>query len=338
MSTILLDVTIGGRNVTSILSPIVQSVKTFDGTDNEADSADIVLADNDGRTFLANAQDPVSISLGRSEIGIGLVFEGFVDEPRSKGSREGGRTLAITCKSVDLSGKAKETGEKYWDDKPLGDVLKDAFSDTGISLLVDPSFASIQRAFESMDGRDPLTFAADIAREVGATFKTMGSRAVFAQRNSGLALTGAALATFDATWGDNLLSWDITPIIPRSSYSQAIGRWFDFRKGEWKEELETLSGQASLLNTIQRADQTHAKDASQSGKAGAERDAGAGTISVKGDFRAQAGGRCRVSGTRPGADGTYIISSVEHNASVSDGFTTRIELKHPQDGAGVDSR
>ena len=337
MIRILVDIVIGGRNVSSIAAPLLKEVKVFDGTDNEADIADIVLSDAGGQNWMPNERDPVSIKLGRDEIGAGLVFEGFVDEPRSKGGRDG-RTVELSCKSVDLEGKSKEPDELFWDDKQLGDILEEAFEKTGISVLVDPSFKSIQRAFEAMDGRDPLTFAADMAHEVGATFKVMGNRAVFAQRNSGIGLFGGSLSTFEARWGDNLLEWDITSIVPRAGYSRISSRWFDFAAGDWKEELETLSGKAALLNTAQRVDQSHAKETAGSDKTGAERDQGMGSITVKGDFRAQAGGRCRISGARPGIDGTYAIASVEHSASVSDGFTTKIELKAPGDGAGIDSR
>ena len=334
---ILFDVVIAGRNVSSALHPVLEEITVSDGTDNEADSASIVLADVDGGTYMANARDDVQIKLGRSGIGAGTVFEGFIDEPRSQGGRDG-RKIALTCKSVDLEGAAKEKSEQFWDDKPLGSILQEAFAGTGISLLVDPSFSSMIRDYESMDGRNPLTFAADMAREVGATFKMMGKRGVFAQRNTAMSLLGSVMPVFVAAWGDNLIEWDITPVIPRSSFAQAATRWFDFDAGQYKEEVASLGGRVPLLQTKQRASQALAGNASQASKVGAERDAGAGSVTVKGDFRAQAGGKCQIVGARPGVDGTYVISSVEHSASVANGFTSMLELKHPEGGTGIDPR
>lgn len=335
--TILVDVTIGGQNVTTSLLPVLEEITVFDGSDNEADSADIVMADIDGAMYLANARDPVSIQLGRPEIGAGLVFEGFCDEPRSKGGRDG-RRIHLSCKSVDLEGAAKEAREDYWDDATLDKILSGAFEGTGISVQVDPAFAAIMRDYESMDGRDPLTFAADLAREVGATFKVMGNRGVFAQRNTGMSLIGEMLPTFVAAWGVNLLEWDITPVIPRSAYSEAVSRWFDFAKNEYKEERASISGKVPLLQTTQRATQAIAKELAEGDKTASERESGAGSILVRGSYLAQAGGKCSLVGARAAIDGTYIIQSVTHNATLNGGFTSRIALKHPEDGAGVDGR
>lgn len=332
------NINIGGQDVSSDFQPILEDIEVFDGSDNEADTANLTISDVDGRTFLADARDPVIISLGRPSIGAGHVFQGYVDAPESSGDADGGRKITLECSSVDQDGEGKKVQEKSWDDTTLGAALQDAFSSSGVNIEIDPMFASMQRKFEAMDGRDAFCFAADMAREVGATFKAMGPRAVFAQRNTGFNLLGVAMPLFVATAGDNLISWKIRPLIPKYRFGDIGTRWFDFKKNLWVEETAKSKGKVPLLQTRMRPNQGQAKEGSDAGKTDTERETGAGSITVKGDFRAQAGGMCMVAGARAGVDGAYIISSVRHKATVSQGFISEIELKYPNGTAGVDNR
>lgn len=332
------DVVIGGRSVAGLIDPVLQEIKVHDGTDNEADTASLVLDDTGGQTYMANSRDPVSIRLGQEGGALRTVFEGFVDEPRSRGSRDAGRTISIECKSVDLEGKAKEPVEKFWEDKDLQTILQDAMGLAGVSISVDASFAAIKREYEAMDGEDPLSFAARLAREVGATFKMMGPKAVFAARNTGLSVDGGALAPFLVAWGDNLISWDLSPIIPRAKFQKFAKRWFDFEQNKMMEEITEAAGKANLLWNAPETSQALAKETSAGEKAEAERKGGEGTITAIGSAVAQAGGDCILSGARPGIDGSYLIGSLDHSVLRASGWTVSLEVKRPSGGAGVDNR
>jgi hypothetical protein len=334
----LFKVIIGGRDVSNAMAPIVESISVHDGTDNEADTASLTLSDEGGLTVMSRKRDPVAVSLGRTGEGMGLVFQGFVDEVRSKGNRSKGRTLSIECKSVDLGGNAKETKEKHWEDKNLQQILDDAFSATGISVKVSPELASIVREYEAMDSEDPLTFAARLAKEVGGTFKMMGPQAVLVKRNSGSGIDGSALQTFDVKWGVNLIDWDISPIISRAEFGSFNNRWFDFAKNKFVEETEKGTGAAKHRRSNVEPGQSLAKQRATADKIDADRKGGEGTVVTKGSFLAQAEGRCKLQGIREAVDGVYVISAVDHEASRDQGYECTLEVKQPQDGAGKDSR
>lgn len=336
-NSIFAKVMIGGVDVTSSIMPVLVCLDTFDGDEAESDSASLVLMDPEGQTIMPQKRDTVQIVLGRSGTGSGLVFEGFVDEARSVGDATGGRQIAIECTSVDFEGPAKSPGEKYWDDKDLKTIITDALSETGVSAEIDPSLLSIKRKYEAMDGRDPLTFVADLAREAGASFKMMGQKAVVVKRNTGLGLAGA-MPTILAVAGDNLIAWDISPAVPRASFGDHISRWFDFDKANWQEEKQSGEGGAGLLNNAQRADQGLAKDTADASKTDTARKGGDGNVTIRGDHQAQAGGRIIVQGARPGIDGSYIIVSASHIVDADSGYLTECEVKKPDGGAGVDAR
>lgn len=337
---ILVDVIIAGQNVSSVWSSILKEVNIDDGSDNEADSADMVLSDRDGRIYIPQSRDPVQVYLGRPSTGLGQVFEGFVDEPRSRMSLRGGREIVVHCKSVDLKGPAKEAKEEFWDDQNLKTILQGAFQDTGIDVKVDPMFAKIIREYEAMDGRDPLSFAADLAREVGATFKCMGPRAVFVQRNTGINVVGMPMPTVLAIAGKNLLpDWDIAPTRTRPVFNDAVNRWFDFAKNKWMKESEKMTkGQVPYVRTVQRATQSLAKEEAGGGKVESERDAGVGHCTIKGDYQAQAGGTLILAGARSFVDGEYIIGNAQHAVTLPESWITTCELKRPSGSAGTDSR
>jgi len=335
---ILYDIEIAGRNISSLLNPVLQQINVHDGSDNEADTASIVIDDSYGQTILANARDPITIRLGLEGEGVREVFRGFIDEPRFKFDRSTGRTLSIEAKSVDLEGKAKEPVEKYWDDESLQTILNDAMGLAGIPIQVADEFASITRDYEAMDGEDPLSFVARIAREVGATFKVMGDRAVFAARNTGNGVDGQALEAFRVAYGQNLIRCDISPIIPRAKFSAFKHRWFDFAAGKFIEEVTEAVGKSDLVKNAPYATQGLAKETSSGEKTEAERKGGEGTIVAMGSSIPQADGKCLLSGARPGVDGSYIISSVDHSATRGAGYTVTLEVKRPDDGAGTDNR
>lgn len=324
---ILFDVVISGRSVAQSIMPILKSIQTFDGSDNEADSANVVLMDQGEGIPFPKAREPVQISLGAAYQGVGKVFDGFVDDPRSKGDRSTGSEIHVSCKSVDLESKSKEPQEKTWDDASLDTIIRDAFEGTDIDVYVDPVFAGITRQFEAMDGRDPLSFAADMAMEAGATFKAMGPKGVFASRNSGLAIGGLPLVNIEAAYGRNLLTWDLAPTIPKALWSASKTRWFDFDASQWREVEEALNGKVPLLSTAQRATEAFAGEFAKGAKAENEREQQAGHVTIRGDWKAQVGAKCIVSGINPSVSRAYIIASVTHTATKADGWVTKLELK-----------
>ena len=61
----------------------------------------------------------VIVALGWEGEGVRVVFTGTVDEVRSSGSRGSGRTLSITAKGMDTTGKPKEGQQRHFDDSTV---------------------------------------------------------------------------------------------------------------------------------------------------------------------------------------------------------------------------
>ena len=161
-------VTIAGTNITAPLLPVLISLTVSDKVGTHADTASLDIDDTDGRIVLPQIGAPVIVALGWEGGGVRVVFTGTVDEVRSSGSRGGGRTLSISAKGVDTTGKAKEPQQRHFDHKTVEDILKEAGSSASITEVeVDPALARITRTYFEMRDESFIHMGERLAREIG---------------------------------------------------------------------------------------------------------------------------------------------------------------------------
>lgn len=333
------SVIVGGQDVTANFLPVLISLSVSDKAGAASDTASLELDDKDAQLILPQPGAAVTIKLGWEGQGVGTVFEGTVDEVRWKYDR-GGMILSISAKGMDTRGKAKQGQRKHFDDQTIESAMQGAGEFAGISVKVDPAFASIVRPYLALDNESFVAFGERMARELGGTFKISGDKAVLAKRNGGANPAGAALPTVIAAKGVNLHSIDVLPVLGRPVEKQAASRWFDPKAAEWIEETAetgTEGGVTTKPARFSEPDADRAKEQAGSDAAESDRKSGEGSATIEGNIDAQPEGLCVVAGCRPGVDGTYRIESVDHNYSRS-GFVTSLELRQPKGGAGKDSR
>ncbi|MBN9033312.1 MAG: hypothetical protein BGO05_05525 [Rhizobiales bacterium 63-7] len=334
-------VKVAGQNISAKLNPILIDISVNDRAGQSSDSASIRLDDTGGRLVMPQPRDPIEIALGWENTGVGVVFVGVVDEVRASGSRSEGRVVSISAKGMDTRGKSKQGQRQHFDDTTIGDAMKKAGQSAGLSVSVDSSLASIKRPYIALDDESFVAFGERMAREVGGTFKIVGDQAILAKRNSGQSVGGQALPSVTAAWGQNLHSYDITPILGRPVEKQALARWYDPKAAKWQKETAdtgTDGGQTIKPAVYAEADQDRAKEQAGSDAAESDRRSGEGSVTIEGNIAAQPEGVCIVSGCRPGVDGSYRIEGVSHSYSRGSGFVTTLELGQPKGEAGKDSR
>lgn len=335
-------VIVSGQDISTALMPRLLNLSISDKAGASSDTVRIDIDDADGQILLPSEGVAISVSLGRDNNGASLVFRGVVDEVRSKGSRSQGRILSISGKGFDAHGKPKQQHEKHWDNKCLGDVFREAAKLGGIrDVRVDKEIASITRPYWAMQSESFIHFGERLAREVGGTFKISNDVAILAKRNGGKSASGKPLAVINATYGDNLISWDIAPVTGRPRYSKAKTRWYDTKTGTWKTEeveIEDEKANAEFTSRYPAGDADEAKQTAQSRKTESERAKGKGSVTIEGIADAQPEGTVTLCGARPGIDGIYRIDTVNHDFSGSSGWVTRLDVKQPQGKAGTDAR
>lgn len=332
---------VDGEDVSSAIMPRLLSLSITDKAGSSSDTVSIALDDTDGSIALPREGAKIEVDLGYQGSGGSVVFRGVVDEVRSSGSRSG-RTLSVSGKGFDTQGKPKQPQRKHWDGAPLSTVFSDAAKGGGVpNVRVDESLGGLSRPYWAMQGESFIHFGERIAREVGGTFKVSGDTAILVKRGAGTSATGKALSVVRAVYGDNLLSWDIAPVLGRPRYSKAKARWYDKKTATWKTaevDIKDNTATAEFSERFTSADEGEADSQSGSRKTESERGRGGGSITINGTAAAQPEGSVALSGARPGIDGTYRIDAVNQDFSRSSGWVTRIDLKEPQDEAGKDKR
>jgi len=327
-------VAVAGSNITTTLMPVLISLTISDKVGTHSDTASLEIDDTDGRIILPRIGAPVTVALGWEGEGVRVVFTGTVDEVRSSGSRGGGRTLSITAKGMDTTGKPKEGQQRHFDDSTVENILREAGKLAGVTTVeVDPSLASITRKYFEMRDESLIHMGERLAREIGGNFRIQGKKAIMSKRG------GSYTAAVIAAWGRNLQGWDISPALGRGQYSQVRARWYDLKKAEWQETEEgtSLAVDARHDHRYVKPNEDEAAQQTGSDKATSERDAGEGSVTIEGDTAAIPDGLCILTGARPGIDGPYRIESVTHSYSRGGGFVTQLSLKQPGSGGAGDT-
>lgn len=347
--------TIDGQPVTAAFAPVLISleIELVDG--GETDRLTVVLDDSNGQIELPRVGAGVSASLGWSDGESVVSFEGFTDEPKSggatgednidlllsSGDRSSGRTLTITAHSADLTGRIKQPQQGHLDNTTFAAAAQQWGQKAGLSVSVAGALASVQRAYWGIANESYMAWAARTAKELGATFKVIGSQGVFLPRAGGTSASGAALTGISATWGVNLISFSIAPVLSRPNFGTFATRWWDAVAAQWKSASASGTDSSSVTHThtFKAPDQDQAQSQSQSNADESRRGrGGADTVTIDGEPAAQPTASCAVSGVRPGVDGSYVISRVRHQLSRASGFLTSLAFVQPDSGAGTDSR
>jgi phage protein D len=339
----LFKVVVNGVDYTSRFDPVLKSITVSDSKGTKSDTANIVVADPNGQTYLPEPKAKVQISLGHEGQGIGLVFRGEVDSVSCSVTKGGGRDIKISCKGLDTRGKAKQPAERSAEDKTFGDVAQDWGQRAGFSAVrVSPGLQSVQRPYWSMQNESFIHWGERIAREIGATFRISDNEAIFVEEDAQQSASGKTLPTVTATYGQNLISAQVDPYSGRSQFQETRVRFYDRQQARFREEVvqvpEASGTSARSLRTESAGSQATAQQTARTKGKKSKRKKGSGSVVILGDSRARPEGMLNIVGVRPGVDGAYKIQSITHKYEKGSGYTTSISCGDPGNGAGKDGR
>lgn len=229
------SITVNGSDVTSKFDPVLISMTIKDSDGGKSDSLEITLDDTDGQILLPPVDADIEARLWSLDTGEAVFFRGKTDEPRSHGSRGSGMTISITAHSADMKGEGKHKRHKHKDGGTFKDAASQFGQDAGFTVQCDDDVGAVERDWWGQSNESFYSWGQRMADEIGATFKVRGTQAVFVSRNS-----SGSLGFVEASRPGNVISWDMTPIVARSSYETSKVRWYDPVEAKWNEESEDI--------------------------------------------------------------------------------------------------
>lgn len=241
------SVSLDGRDITSAMNPYVQSIDVTDKDGASSDSCSIVLDDTKGQIKLPRAGGLIVVRLEGTQ-----VFKGTVDEINSTGARGQGRIITVSARGFDTAGKAKAPLDFHKDNATLQEFLNDAARRAGVSsVAVDPAFGNVRRDYWSADNESFVHLVERVAREFGGTFKLRADEAVLARRGTGMTPSGKPMDSLTATYGENLISWNISPFVGRPRGKKARAKFYDKKTARFETrevEIEATDNEADVVS------------------------------------------------------------------------------------------
>ncbi len=340
------QIVIDGVDVSATFGPVLENMTLTDSDGGKSDTLDIIMNDMGGQLLLPRKGAPIQALIWWAEVPPFSVpgavsFSGVTDEPKSSGARFAGMELSISAKSADHTGTGKEKKNRQQDNTTFGAVAQEWGAECGLSVVVDPSLASIQRPYWAMHNESFFNWGRRVAREIGATFKIAHPKAVFVPRNSGQSAAGQTLPVFPIVAPGNLKGWDMTPSAAAPAYASAQAFYYDPKTALYKTASVStgVSGAtATYSGGFKAPDQERAQTRAQNHADESARKSGGGSLETYGDPRAMSQANCTVSGARPGVDGSYRIKTARHVLSRGLGWSVTVDVEQPQGSAGTDGR
>jgi hypothetical protein len=315
-----IDVSINGRPVNSAFYQRLVSATITDAPGQEADRVQFKF-DDDGNAIPLPALGAIAtVRFGFRDGGSQKMGSFRLEKPSIEGGTSG-EFITMSGRPVDMRTDIKAPLSEHFDDKTIGDVVKELAGRHGFDAKISPELASIELPYMARINQGTDDFLTRLADRFGAIFTPKDGKFLFLTPGSFSALT---ISKFECE------SWSFE-IEPRPLFGETEAGWFDRAKGkvEYESHSTGLKGPSKRLrNTF--ASQAEAKAAAKSEGNRLARATGSGTLKMAGRPDIMADRPIRTVDFRAEANGLWRCASVDH--TYDDTYTTSVSIEAPEDG------
>ena len=326
MQTPAFEIKVNGKPVASIMIDRLISLTITDKEGVGSDSIDVDL--NDGHPFAAIPKkgDKIEASLGYKETGI-IPFGSYtIDEPEIRCLPYG---MSIKGRGANVRDQLKQSRTRHWDDKTVGDILRDIAADNGLTPVIDENVSNHKYSWFGQQGESDLHVAERLARLHGALFSVKDGRLVFTKRGNGKSARGKDLTAIVVGPNDIIAGTCRINYAYRKKVRKVKAKTRDRLTAETVEIEEDSDDEGTADFTIKDnfASEEEAKRAAKSKAENLKSETVTTTVAVFGNPAVRAGAPFSYSGVRPEVDGVeFIIETAVHRISKS-GYVTEITAK-----------
>ncbi|MBN4078884.1 phage late control D family protein [Gammaproteobacteria bacterium AH-315-C21] len=316
-------------DITAIIKSQLKMLSITDQAGHESDVAQIQLDDNKNKIALPARGINLAISMG---------FEGTAAFGRQPGVFNMGRytvdevllggapdIMTINAHAADMRKELKTRNDRSWSSITIGDIVKTIAAKHQLKPGIGPGLENIVVPHVDQTDESDLHFLTRLARDYNAVAKLNGGFLLFAIKNAGQSITGAALTplTIDKSQVSN---YSVT-LADRNRYESVVAHYQDYETGE---RISVRAGEGSPSYSIRHPlpDHDRAMAAAQSKLDALRRGASSASLTLKlGMPEIASESPVKLTGFRSGYDADWVIQTARHKIDASSGYTTTVSLE-----------
>lgn len=328
---------VAGVDVTHKLDPHLISVRIQLGTPSQ--NCEIELDDRDGTLPIPPILSRVDVALGWQAERMTGVFSGLImDFEHGFGRKQGGRRMWVHADGANLLGKLKEPiqdskgegappGEKEGPMHSLSDWAQQFLKHAGVTPNADGSIGQFKQDHWRAANESPMHLMTSLADQYGFVHQFKGGDTVDMEK------PGQRGLSCHAVWRDNLIGWRVRPFSARSTFASGKSETYNAKeathelykqafgsKEPWSQGTAAVGGVMAAATASAAGQQNEGAQSQASSSF-----MGNGRIIINGEPAAQWNSYVQLEGARPGVDGLYLITVVEHVYS-RQGFITTLDV------------
>jgi phage protein D len=322
-----------GEDITGAIAARFSSLRLTDGTDDQSDTLELVLADTDPAKPLR--KPPVGAEL--------QLFLGYDDAATYMGLyvcdeiRLGGwpGTMTLIGRAAVWAGTPRgktdfqtQYIQSWKDGTTIGAMVRTMAKRHGMEAAVSASLEGVQLPHTNQDCESDVNLLLRLARRYDATVKIAGGVLVFAKRGEARALSGQALPVLAVTPAD-VSFWQLTEST-RESAGTAVAFYHDGRKAA-RHAVEVGQGEPVRRVRYLFKSQQEALAAAKAALARARRGQQRLELRLQGHPELLAEGPLALQGFHPDVSTAWIVTQVVHSLSKGGGYTCEVEAELPND-------
>jgi phage protein D len=294
----------------------------------------IHLDDRDWRISSPAYGAKIEVNLGYQEVGMAWMGQFEIEEVNYEGPP---RSIVITGTSSGTQSTLKAPTIKNFDNKTVGDIVRDIAKSGGIDAVISDDLASKKLPFKNQFSSN-FHLLHELERQFGALAKFEGGKLIFKSRDDGNTATGNAMPIL-VLKPEHFEQWSVRHN-QRAEFSKVkAGYWDkDEHVRKWVEHANpnfTGDSTKDLEFPINKMHNSK-EEAEAAAKARVEsfrRSMGnADIVLAKGDPWVRDQMQLLIGGMREGINGSYVIDQVKHSYRKGQGIKSTISAKPPGTG------
>jgi len=337
-----------GKDLTPIYESRLVSITVTDQATEQSDSCSIELANHDGKLFIPDEGQLISVSLGYKNklrrVGDFVVDSFSIDGPPDTITVSGKATPFAAVKGF----KPFQTRKtRSWDQVTLGNLIRKVAGEAGLTAAVSPEFNGWLLHHLDQTNESDMNLLTRLARDWRAVMKVQMGYLIFVKRGEAVSISGTALASVVvdrsqcSRWSAQLGQRTKFSKVRTKFHDPATGKSMRVTASENDSMVEELDpdeidddGDATVYeHPLDYSDQLSAEQGAKSILDQTQRGSQTVSVTIAGNPDVIAEGNVILTGFQPKMNGAWCIKTVTHSLSKS-AFSTTVQGEAPGGEAG----